>query len=131
MMIWAVSLLRSDLSAGFLTAPVQTARIRSLVENSTANREFSSSSSTSCVQFRDASPQAISERTSYCQARLEFLLYTQVIPQCCTAGGFGPPPGFTQSSPYSYVARLASGLIHATNRRLSLAFTLSPPSPFS
>jgi hypothetical protein len=32
MMIWAVSLLRSDLSAGFLTAMIRITRIRSLVE---------------------------------------------------------------------------------------------------
>ena len=66
----------------------------------------------------DASPQAISGRTSYGQARLEFLLYTQVIPACCTARGFGPPPDVTRGSPCSYVARLASGLIHATYFRL-------------
>ena len=64
--------------------------------------------------LQDASPQAISERTSYCQTRLEFLLYTQVIPSCCTASGCGPPRGFTHASPCSYVARLASGLVHAT-----------------
>ncbi len=64
--------------------------------------------------LQDASPQAISERTSYCQTRLEFLLYTQVIPVSCTTRGFGPPLGFTQASPCSYVARLASGLVHAT-----------------
>ena len=126
MMIWAVSLLRSDLSAGFLTAMIRITRIRSLVENPTANREFSSSSSTSWMQCHDASPQAISERTSYCQTRLEFLPYTQVIPECCTARGFGPPLGFTQGSPCSYVARLASGLIHATNALFRLAFTTPP-----
>ena len=64
--------------------------------------------------LQDASPQAISERTSYCQTRLEFLPYTQVIPSSCTVSGCGPPRGFTHASPCSYVARLASGLIHAT-----------------
>ena len=127
MMIWAFSLLRSDLSAGFLTALVRNARIRSLVENSTANREFSFSSSTSCAHWEDASPQAISERTSYGQTRLEFLLYAQVIPQSRTAGGCGPPPGFTRGSPCSYVARLASGLVHTTGSRLRLAFTAHIP----
>jgi hypothetical protein len=64
--------------------------------------------------LQDASPQAISERTSYYRTRLEFLPYTQVIPSCCTASGCGPPRGFTYASPCSYVARPASGLIHAT-----------------
>jgi len=75
---------------------------------------FSFSSSTSQAECQNASPQAISGRTSYRQARLEFLLYSQVIPACCTARGFGPPPDVTRGSPCSYVARLASGLIHAT-----------------
>lgn len=113
MTIWAVSLLRSELSPGFLTAAVRVSGIRSLVENPTVAREFSSSSSTSRPYFRDASPQAISERTSYRRTRLEFLLYTQVIPECCTARGFGPPRSFTFASPCSYVARPASGLVHA------------------
>ena len=80
MTISAFSVLRSDLSAGFLTAQISNTRIRSLVENPTANREFSFSISTSCAHLKDASPQAISGRTSYRQARLEFLLYSQVIP---------------------------------------------------
>ncbi len=71
---------------------------------------------------RDASPQAISERTSYSRVRLEFLPYTQVIPECCTARGFGPPLGVTRGSSCSCVAHPASGLVHATHRAsLSLA----------
>ena len=57
-----------------------------------------------------ASPKTISERTSYYQARLEFLLLPQVIPEYCTIHGFGPPTVFRQSSPCSWQARLASGL---------------------
>ena len=72
--------------------------------------------------LQDASPQAISERTSYYQTRLEFLLYTQVIPSYCTASGCGPPRGFTYASPCSYVARLASGLVHATYRPIQARF---------
>ena len=80
MAVSAFSVLRSDLSAGFLTAQIRNTRIRSLVEDPTANRESSFSSSTSHAHLMDASPQAISGRTSYRQARLEFLLYSQVIP---------------------------------------------------
>ena len=131
MTIWAVSLLRSELSPGFLTAAVRVSGIRSLVENPTVAREFSSSSSTSRPYFRDASPQAISERTSYRRTRLEFLLYTQVIPECCTARGFGPPQRFTAASPCSYVARPASGLVHAIiNALIRLAFTMPPEVSF-
>jgi hypothetical protein len=43
----------------------------------------------------EASPKAISARTSYHPVRLEFLLYPQVIPKICSSYGFGPPPSFT------------------------------------
>ena len=79
-MIWVVPLLSLDLSAEVLTARIRNKRIRSLVERPTANRENSSSSSTSLAHLPNASPKAISERTSYRQARLEFLPYAQVIP---------------------------------------------------
>ena len=39
----------------------------------------------------DASPKAISERTSYLQVRLEFLRYPHLIPALFNVRGFGPP----------------------------------------
>ena len=46
----------------------------------------------------DASPKAISGRTSYRRVRLEFLRYPQFIRQRCNGGRFGPPVGITQPS---------------------------------
>ena len=46
----------------------------------------------------DASPKAISGRTSYRRVRLEFLRYPQFIRQHFTGGRFGPPVGITQPS---------------------------------
>ena len=46
----------------------------------------------------DASPKAISGRTSYRRVRLEFLRYPQFIRQFCNSGRFGPPVGITQPS---------------------------------
>ena len=46
----------------------------------------------------DASPKAISGRTSYRRVRLEFLRYPQVIRQRFNGGRFGPPVGITQPS---------------------------------
>jgi len=133
-MIWAVSLLRSDLSAGFLTALVisqefgvwlktlrRTASPHSVALPLVSIRSYRAWRDISLREYhekrdtndQDASPQAISERTSYCQVRLEFLPYTQVIPQSRTTGGCGPPCGFTRSSPCSCVAHPASGLVHA------------------
>ena len=39
----------------------------------------------------EASPKAISERTSYLRVRLEFLRYPQFIPDHFNGRGFGPP----------------------------------------
>ena len=39
----------------------------------------------------DASPKAVSGRTSYLQVRLAFHPYTQIIPDFCNSRGFGPP----------------------------------------
>ena len=55
------------------------------------------------------SPKTISGRTSYHQARLGFLFLPQLIPEYCTAHGFGPPLVFRRSSPWPWQARLASG----------------------
>ena len=41
--------------------------------------------------YSEASPKAISERTSYLQVRLEFLRYPHLIPALFNVRGFGPP----------------------------------------
>ena len=43
------------------------------------------------VNIYEASPKAISGRTSYIRVRLEFLRYPQVIRQRFNEGRFGPP----------------------------------------
>ena len=67
----------------------------------------------------DASPKAISERTSYYQVRLAFHSLPQVIRRRCTIYRFGPPCRFRGTSSCSWQAHLASGLMHATISRLA------------
>ena len=62
----------------------------------------------------EASPKAISERTSYLQVRLEFHRYPQLIPAIFNSRGFGPPACFTTPSTWSWVGHLVSGLRHDT-----------------
>ena len=62
----------------------------------------------------EASPRAISRRTSYHRVRLEFLSYPQLIPACCTARGFGPPPVFLQDSSWPWIAHPVSGRVYDT-----------------
>src|SRR5690606_2881902 len=62
----------------------------------------------------DASPKAISGRTSYIRVRLAFHPYPQLIPQFFNIGGFGPPLAVRQVSPWPWVDHSVSGLRPAT-----------------
>ena len=68
------------------------------------------------VKIFEASPKAISGRTSYIRVRLEFLRYPHLIRQLFNGGRFGPPFGFTRTSAWTWIGHPVSGLIHATIR---------------
>ena len=70
----------------------------------------------------EASPKAISGRTSYIRVRLEFLRYPQVIRQLFNGGRFGPPTDFTLSSTCSWIGHPVSGLIRVTRRAVHTRF---------
>ena len=70
----------------------------------------------------EASPKAISERTSYLQVRLEFHRYPQLIPAIFNLRGFGPPARFTAPSTWSWVGHLVSGLRQTTLRPIQTRF---------
>ena len=70
----------------------------------------------------EASPKAISRRTSYIPVRLEFLRYPQVIPDYFNRRGFGPPQRFTAASACSWIGHQVSGLRHATFRPIQTRF---------
>ena len=70
----------------------------------------------------EASPKAISRRTSYIPVRLEFLRYPQVIPDYFNRRGFGPPQRFTAASACSWIGHQVSGLRHATSRPVQTRF---------
>ena len=74
------------------------------------------------VNIFEASPKAISGRTSYIRVRLEFLRYPQAIRHLFNEGRFGPPVGFTPPSTCTWIGHPVSGLIHATLRALHTRF---------
>ena len=74
------------------------------------------------VIYHNASPKAISGRTSYLRVRLEFLRYPQVIPDFFNRRGFGPPWSFTSTSTCSWIGHPVSGLLHATSRAVNTRF---------
>ena len=100
-----------------LTADHQLSGIQSLIgfSNLAAPSPFSALPS---VIYHNASPKAISGRTSYLRVRLEFLRYPQVIRHHCNGGRFGPPWSFTSTSTCSWIGHTVSGLWHATLRPL-------------
>ena len=76
----------------------------------------------------EASPKAISRRTSYLRVRLEFLPYPHLIPTLFNGCGFGPPPPFTAASTWTWIDHPVSGLRCLTFiALLTLAFTSAPP----
>ena len=70
----------------------------------------------------EASPKAISRRTSYIPVRLEFLRYPQVIPDYFNRRGFGPPQRFTAASTCSWIGHPVSGLRHDTLHPFQIRF---------
>ena len=62
------------------------------------------------VNMCEASPKAISGRTSYIRVRLEFLRYPHLIRQHFNGGRFGPPLPFTATSTWTWIGHPVSGL---------------------
>ena len=78
------------------------------------------------INIYQASPKAISGRTSYIRVRLEFLRYPHLIRQLFNGGRFGPPLSFTSTSTCSWIGHPVSGLWQLTSYAL---LTLGFPSP--
>ena len=106
-----------------LTAMNQLSGIRSLIgfSNLAAPSPFSALPP---VIYHNASPKAISGRTSYIRVRLEFLRYPQVIPGLFNERGCGPPLRLTATSACSWIGHPVSGLIHVTNSPYSDSLSL-------
>ena len=110
LMVRAVPLSTTDLSTRGLTPGHQVHGIRSLTRlgNPCGPRTLS------VLYLRDskpeASPKAISGRTSYLRVRLAFHPYPHLIPWLFNANGFGPPVRVTEPSPWTGVDHPVSGL---------------------
>ena len=70
----------------------------------------------------NASPKAISGRTSYLRVRLEFHRYPHLIRAFFNRQRFGPPRDFTHASPWTWVGHTVSGLQQATIRPIKTRF---------
>ena len=72
--------------------------------------------------YHNASPKAISGRTSYIRVRLEFLRYPHLIRHLFNGGRFGPPLGLTPTSAWTWIGHPVSGLLQATIRAFHTRF---------
>ena len=109
-----------------LTPENQLSGILSLIGfgNLSAPSPFSALPPVICFE---ASPKAISERTSYLRVRLEFLRYPHLIRYHFNGSRFGPPWSFTSTSTWTWVGHPVSGRIHMTSYALfRLAFASAP-----
>ena len=76
--------------------------------------------------MHEASPKAISRRTSYLRVRLEFLPYPHLIPTLFNGCGFGPPLPLTAASTWTWIDHPVSGLLLLTLALLRLGFPTAP-----
>lgn len=83
------------------------------------------------VSYSNASPKAISGRTSYLRVRLEFHPYPQLIPALFNVRGFGPPVSITSPSSWPGVDHSVSGLRPQTLALFRRAFAAAPASRFN
>ena len=112
-----------ELISHSLTAVNQLSGILSLIgfSNFSAPSPFSALPPVICY---NASPKAISERTSYIRVRLEFLRYPHLIAGYFNRRAFGPPWSFTSTSSWTWVGHSVSGRVQLTSCalfRLALA----------
>ena len=70
----------------------------------------------------EASPKAISRRTSYLRVRLEFLRYPHLITTFFNTCVFGPPKPFTAPSTWTWIGHPVSGLLILTLRPIKTWF---------
>ena len=90
-MIWAVSLSTTDLITRSLTPVYGYMEFAVYLDSVTPDGPLVQTELYLHYPLHEASPKAISERTSYLQVRLEFLRYPQFIRSLFNVSRFGPP----------------------------------------
>ena len=78
------------------------------------------------VNLYEASPKAISRRTSYLRVRLEFLPYPHLIATLFNGCACGPPLPLTAASSWTWIDHPVSGLPPLTLALLRLGFPSAP-----
>ena len=130
-MIWAVPLYTVDLITHRVTPGHKSMAFGVYLNSVTRDGPLVQTVLYLHHSYSEASPKAISERTSYLQVRLEFHRYPQLIPAIFNLRGFGPPVRFTTPSAWSWVGHLVSGLRHLTFRPIKTRFRFGSVYPYT
>ena len=123
-MIWAVSLSTTDLITRSLTPVYGYLEFVVYLDSVTPDGPLVQTELYLHYPLHEASPKAISERTSYLQVRLEFHRYPHLILAFFNIHGFGPPVRFTAPSTWTWVGHLVSGLHLHTETPVSDSLSL-------
>ena len=126
-MVWVVSLLITEFIPRGLTPTIRNNGIRSLIGFGNLVGSLVHSVLYHHYLICQASPKAISRRTSYHRFWLAFHPYPQLIQWLFNAKRFGPSSRVTGTSSWPWVAQSVSGLINLTNALFRLAFATTPP----
>ena len=116
-MVWAVSLSTTDLITRSLTPVYKSMAFGVYLNSVTRDGPLVQTVLYLHDSHNEASPKAISERTSYLQVRLEFLRYPHLIQALFNVPWFGPPVCLTTPSTWTWVGHLVSGLRQRTISR--------------
>ena len=128
-MVWAVSLLTVRLISYSLTPSKHLYGIRSLTGFGNRVGPSPDQCSTACNLFPEASPKAISGRTSYLHVRLEFHPYPHLILTLFNGYRFGPPHIFTCVSTWTWVDHCGFGSTLPDLRPLKTRFRFGSAFP--
>ena len=123
-MIWAVSLSTTDLITRSLTPVYRYLEFVVYLDSVTPDGPLVQTELYLHYPLHEASPKAISERTSYLQVRLEFHRYPHLILAFFNIHRFGPPVRFTAPSTWTWVGHLVSGLHLHTETPVSDSLSL-------
>ena len=107
-MVWAVSLLTTDLITRSLT-PMDKSLAFGVCLVRYPVWALARSVLYRLYSLHEASPKAISGRTSYLRVRLAFHPYPQLIPKLFNAHEFGPPHNFTCASTWPWIDHYGFG----------------------
>ena len=123
-MVWAVSLSTTDLITRSLTPGYRSVAFGVYLDSVTPDGPLVQTALYLHYHSHEASPKAISERTSYLQVRLEFHRYPHLILAFFNIHRFGPPVRFTAPSTWTWVGHLVSGLHLHTETPVSDSLSL-------